>query len=237
MLNSRDAKSEIKPKRAEKGLSSFIKRRRDPWKNRDTDSLRSLAKLLGIISLNRKMITVLITEQIMENAKESRNASDLPNRSRKISVARMVNTAAPAILVTLFPRRSVVSALSNLLRMYITPCAFLLPSSASALILILFTAENELSVAAKYAPPKTQIKKMIHKGILSLPIKEINSLPVHFCNVDYYFITYLRVCQAPAVNCRQTKPNRAKKGGTKCIFAFVPLCADSKCDVNRSPLF
>ena len=30
-------------------------------------------------------------------------------------------------------------------------------------------AENELSVAAKYAPPITQIMKIIHKGILSLP--------------------------------------------------------------------
>jgi len=33
----------------------------------------------------------------------------------------------------------------------------------------LLTAENELSVAAKYAPPITQIMKIIHKGILSLP--------------------------------------------------------------------
>ena len=32
-------------------------------------------------------------------------------------------------------------------------------------------AENELSVAAKYAPPITQMMKIIHKGILSLPTR------------------------------------------------------------------
>ena len=37
---------------------------------------------------------------------------------------------------------------------------------------ILLTAEKELSVAAKYAPPITQTIKIIHKGILSVPMKK-----------------------------------------------------------------
>ena len=143
------AKSEITPKKAVKGRNSFIRKRSELWKNSETVSLRSFAKLLGIISLKRKMITVLMTEQIIENAKESRNSSRFPKPSLKKSVAMMVNTAAPAILVTLLPSRSVVRALSNLLSMYITPWAFLLPSSASVFIFILLTAEKELSVAAK----------------------------------------------------------------------------------------
>jgi hypothetical protein len=61
----------------------------------------------------------------------------------------MVNTDAPAIFVTLFPSKSVVNALSNLLRTNMTPWALLFPSSARVLIFILLTAENELSVAAK----------------------------------------------------------------------------------------
>ena len=134
---------------AASGMNILIRRRSEPCENRENDSLLSFAKLFGIISLKRKIITVLRTEHITENSNDARYSSDFSKRSRKISVAKMVKTVAPAILVTLFPIKSVVKAFSNLFSMERTPFALFLPSSAKDLILILFTAENEVSVAAK----------------------------------------------------------------------------------------
>ena len=70
--NTREAKLDMMLKKAAMGLSSFIRNLSDPSKKSETVSLLSFAKLFGIISLNRNMITVLITEQIIENAKDSR---------------------------------------------------------------------------------------------------------------------------------------------------------------------
>ena len=146
---SRVKAEEISPKKADRGQRSFIRNRRDGAAKREADSLRSLAKALGIISEKRKTTMVVTTVQMRVTR------SDVPNSRAAMTAA----TDAAAMCVMLLAIRSVVRARSKLDAMYTAFFARRSPSSALDLIRILFIAENALSDPPKYAPSTTNRTK------------------------------------------------------------------------------